>query len=365
MFKRSLWTLSVIALVVLGASAQASSSTRSARRGDSNAYRLRALVSDQAGEAAAVDPNLVNAWGLVAGPSTPWWVADNGTDVSTLYDGDGNVIPLVVQVNGAPTGTVFNGGPSFVVSHNGASGPSLFLFSTERGTIRGWNPGVPPPAPSTRAFKVVDRSAEGAIYKGLAVASGTNHDFLYATDFHNARVDVFDEDFNLVTRPGAFVDPDLPAGFAPFGIQTINNRIFVTYAMQDADAEDDVAGPGLGYVDLYSRGGTLLGRVAGGGELNAPWGLAMAPADFGEFGGDLLIGNFGDGVINAFAPEASGAFAPQGALHRLRGKVLSIDGLWALEFGNGGAAGPTNSLYFTAGPDDESHGLFGKIQAHS
>ncbi len=364
MFKRSLWTLSVIALVVLGASAQASSSPRTARR-DENAYRLRPLVSDQAGEAPVLDPNLVNAWGLVAGPSTPWWVADNGTDVSTLYDGDGNTIPLVVQVNGAPTGTVFNGGSGFVVTHNGASAPSLFLFSTERGTIRGWNPGVPPPAPSTRAFKVVDRSAEGAIYKGLAIASGENHDFLYATDFHNARVDVFDEGFDPVNRPGAFVDPDLPAGFAPFGIQTINNRIFVTYAMQDADAEDEVAGPGLGYVDMYSRGGNLLGRVAGGGALNAPWGLAKAPADFGEFGGDLLIGNFGDGTINAFAPEASGGFEPQGALHRLRGKVLSIDGLWALEFGNGAAAGPTNTLFFTAGPEDETHGLFGKIQAQN
>ncbi len=367
MLKRTVSMFSVAALVLLlGASAQAAGSPSSpgGAGGDANSYRVHRLVSDQPGEAAQLDPNLVNAWGLAAGPTSPWWVADNGTNRSTLYDGDGNVIPLVVKVTGAPTGTVFNGGTDFVVSHHRHSGPSVFIFSTEDGTIHGWNPAVPPPGPSTRAYTVVDRSAEGAIYKGLAIASGASRDRLYATDFHNGRVDVFDGNFDLIERPGAFTDPALPAGFAPFGIQTIGTLVFVTYAKQDADAEDEIAGPGLGFVDMYSRRGDLLGRVASEGSLNAPWGLALPPADFGGFGGDLLIGNFGDGKINAFAPGASGTFEPQGALQRATGGDLSVDGLWAIEFGNGGAAGPMNSLYFTAGPDEENHGLFGSIEAH-
>jgi uncharacterized protein (TIGR03118 family) len=361
MLKRTVSLLFIVASVVVVASTPAVS----APRYGSNSYRVHRLVADQQGEAAQLDPNLVNAWGLVAGPSTPWWVADNGTNLSTLYDGEGTVLPLVVRVGGAPTGTVFNGDTNFVVHHNKRSGPSLFLFDTESGLIRGWNPGVPQPAPSTKAYTVVDRSAEGAIYKGLAIASTPSHDFLYAADFHNARVDVFDGSFALQDRPGAFVDQTLPAGFAPFGIQTIGNHVVVTYAMQDADAEDEIAGPGLGYVDMYSRRGDLQGRIASGGMLNAPWGIAQAPADFGGFSGDLLIGNFGDGAINAFAPGAGGVFTFDGALQRANGKPLLIDGLWALEFGNGAAAGPTNSLYFTAGPQDETHGLFGSIEAHA
>jgi uncharacterized protein (TIGR03118 family) len=367
MLHRSVSITSVATLVLLlGAPAQAGSLSRGpSATDDANSYRVHRLVSDQPGMAAHLDPNLVNAWGLVAGPTSPWWVADNGTNKSTLYDGDGNPIPLIVKVTGAPTGTVFNGGSDFVVSHHRHSGPSVFLFSTEDGTIHGWNPAVPPPGPSTRAYTVVDRSAEGAIYKGLAIASGRSGARLYATDFHNARVDVFDGDFNRVMRPGAFVDPGLPAGFAPFGIQSVGNRVIVTYAKQDADAEDEIAGTGLGYVDMYSRRGDLLRRVASGGDLNAPWGVALAPADFGAFGGDLLIGNFGDGAVHAYAPTNSGAFEPHGVLLRANGHDLAIDGLWALEFGNGGAAGPTDSLYFTAGPDDEQHGLFGSIEASS
>jgi uncharacterized protein (TIGR03118 family) len=365
MLHRSVSITSVAALaLLLGAPAQAGSLPRAAT-GDSNSYRVHRLVSDQPGMAAQLDPNLVNAWGLVASPTSPWWVADNGTNKSTLYDGDGNLIPLVVKVTGAPTGTVFNGGSDFVVSHHRHSGPSVFIFSTEDGTIHGWNPAVPPPGPSTRAYTVVDRSAEGAIYKGLAIASGGSGARLYATDFHNGRVDVFDGNFDPVERPGAFTDPGLPAGFAPFGIQTVGDHVIVTYAKQDADAEDEIAGPGLGYVDMYSRRGDLLERVASAGDLNAPWGVALAPADFGAFGGDLLIGNFGDGVVNAYAPTNSDSFEPRGALHRRNGNDLAIDGLWAIEFGNGGAAGPTDSLYFTAGPDEEEHGLFGSIEVSS
>jgi len=329
-----------------------------------NIYTVTNLVSDVPGEAAHVDPNLVNAWGLAAGPTTPWWVADNETDVSTLYTGDGDAIPLVVQVEGAPTGLVFNGGPNFVVSDGaGNSGPSRFMFATESGTIRGWNPSVPPPPPSTESFVVVDRSDVEANYKGLAIASTPDGDFIYAADFHNARVDVFDGGFNLVTNPGAFVDPRIPHGFAPFGIQNIGGQIFLAYAKQDAEAEDEVAGQGLGFVDRFDTGGTFLGRVASRGQLNAPWGLALAPASFGRFGGDLLVGNFGDGKINAYARRPNGTFAYRGALRGTDGEALSIDGLWALGFGNDAAAGPAGTLFFTAGPDDEEHGLFGKIEA--
>ena len=240
---RNRWVLTTCALalaVVLGGSVAAAASGTSSD--DENRYKLTRLVSDKPDTAVNQDPNLVNAWGLVAGPIDAVVGGQQRHQHLDAVRRRGNAIPLVVKVGGAPTGTVFNGGSGFVVSHDGASGPSLFLFSTENGTIRGWNPAVPPPAPSGLSFKVVDRSGEGAIYKGLAIATTAAGGRLYATDFHNARVDVFDESFNLVTTAGAFHDPGIPAGFAPFGIQTIGSRIFVTYAKQDADAEDDVAG---------------------------------------------------------------------------------------------------------------------------
>jgi uncharacterized protein (TIGR03118 family) len=328
-----------------------------------NRYQETDLVSDVPGAAMHEDPNLVNAWGLTAGPTSPWWVSDNGTDVSTLYDGTGTAIPLVVKVAGAPTGDVFNGGPGFVVSHEGDSGPSVFLFATESGTIRGWNPAVPATSStSTRSFRVGGRRGAGAVYKGLAIATGTEGDLLYATDFHNGRVDVWNSNFELVHRHD-FVDPTLPDGYAPFGIQAINGHIFVTYAQQVPGSNDEAHGPGLGFVDMFSPEGAFEGRVASRHALNAPWGLAWAPADFGRFSDDLLVGNFGDGRIIAFAPTAGGGFERAGIVRGAGGVPLVIDGLWALEFGNGAAAGPTNSLFFTAGPGDESHGLFGVINA--
>ncbi len=341
--------VSVVAGVLAGASLAG---------GNQNAYRVTTLVSDR------TDPNLVNAWGLAAGPTSPWWVADNGTDVSTLYDAAGTVMSLVVSVGGGPTGTVFNGTTSFVVTDGTNSGASLFLFSSEDGKIRGWSPAVPPPAPSTASQVAVDRSGQGAIYKGLAIASTPAGDFLYATDFHNGRVDVFDGSFGLVDTPGAFVDGKIPSGFAPFGIQNIGGTIYVTYAKQDADREDDVRGQGLGFVDRFDTSGTLLGRVATRGQLNAPWGLAKAPAAFGKFSGDLLVGNFGNGEINAYKLGPNGKFNRRGTLRNPRGKQIKISGLWALEFGNGAPAnGPTDTLFFTAGPRDEKGGRFGTITA--
>ena len=318
-----------------------------------NAYVQHNLVSDGTIAADHTDGQLVNAWGLTSLPGSPWWVADNETSVSTLYGADGTKRALVVSVPNNPTGAVSNTSSSFVVG----SGPALFLFSTEEGKILAWNMSV-----GTTAQVVADKSGDGAIFKGLAIAG----DRLYATDFHNAQVDVFDGSFGDVNTPGAFEDPGIPAGFAPFGIQNVGGTIFVTYAKQDADQHDDVAGQGLGFVDAFDTTGKLLGRVATRGQLNSPWGIAMAPASFGRFGGDLLVGNFGDGEITAFERGPNGAFEPRGQLRTEDGGVLSIDGLWALQFGKGAANnGPTDTLFFTAGPDDESHGLFGTIRAAS
>jgi uncharacterized protein (TIGR03118 family) len=329
-----------------------------------NRYTVTPLVSDNGVPGTKVDPNLVNAWGLVAGPTTPWWVADNGTDVSTLYDGTGTAIPLVVSVGGGPTGLVFNGSETdFVVSDGTNLGAARFIFASEDGKIRGWSPAVPPPPPSTQSQVAVDRSAKGAIYKGLAIAQTSNGQRLYAADFHNARVDVFDASWNLIKRRHAFVDERIPEGYAPFGIQAIGGRIFVAYAKQDAAAEDELAGPGRGFVDAYNLAGRLKARVARRGPLNAPWGIARAPKSFGRFGGDLLIGNFGNGRINAYEREEDGRFEHEGRLRTSPEHPIEIDGLWALQFGNGSAAGPTDTLFFTAGPDDESHGLFGTITA--
>ncbi len=344
--------LGLIAAIGLGASALAAT----------DGYTVTRLVSDQAGAAATRDRRLVNTWGLAAGPSTFWWTANNGTDTSSLFDGPGTPQPLVVGVRGAPTGLVFNGGTGFPVTDGTTTASALFLFSTEAGTIRGWSPTVGTATPpSTHTEEVVDRSRKDAIYKGLAMASTADGDWLYATDFHNGRVDVFDDAFQRVRAAGAFSDPNIPPRFAPFGIQSIGGDIFVSYAKQDADAEDDVSGRHLGYVDEFDTSGQLVQRIATRGPLNAPWGLAMAPADFGTASGDLLVGNFGDGRIHAYDVSAMGSPSLVGTLAKANGTPIAIDGLWGLGFGNDGNAGPANSLYFTAGPDDEAHGLFGSI----
>jgi uncharacterized protein (TIGR03118 family) len=321
-----------------------------------NVYTVTNLVADVSGQAANTDANLVNAWGLTSTAGSPWWVSDNQTNVSTVYRANGTTARAPVTVSSAPTGAVSNSSSNFVVSNGTASAPAAFIFSTENGQILAWAG-----ATVSGSTAMQEVATPDAVYKGLAIAG----DRLYATDFHHGRVDVFDGSFQPVNTPGAFVDPGIPAGYAPFGIQNVNGTIVVTYAKQDADAHDDVAGQGHGFVDMFSTSGAFLRRVATHGQLNSPWGIAMAPSDFGRFSGDLLIGNFGDGQISAFEPQSDGSFELVGQLRGSDHKVLTIDGLWALQFGKGALAnnGPTNTLFFTAGPDGESHGLFGTITA--
>jgi uncharacterized protein (TIGR03118 family) len=327
----------------------------------SGGFVLTRLTSDIPGFARFTDPNLINPWGISLNSTDPFWIADNRSGVSTLVDGQGRIPPLVVQTPGvdAPvgtaTGTVFNGGPGFVISENGRAGPSQFLFATEDGLILGWSAGVD----VTHALVAVN-NYDAAVYKGLALATNSQGTFLYAANFFAGTIDVFDQGFHAAQLSGSFSDPAIPAGFAPFNIQSLGGRLYVTYAKQNAVWHDDVPGPGNGYVDVFDTNGNLLSRLVSGGALNSPWGLALAPANFGEFSNDLLVGNSGDGRINAYNPQ-TGAFV--GQLKDAAGIPIQLEHLWGLAFGNGGGAGGQNTLYFTAGIGHEQHGLFGKLVA--
>jgi uncharacterized protein (TIGR03118 family) len=361
--------------------------------GDSHSggfYRQTNLVSDLPNIARVQDTNLVNAWGLSHSPTSPWWISDNGTGLSTVYKGDGTPFnplvpsgtpPLVVTIpppagspagtTAAPTGNVFNPTSDFAVPvpQSAASKPSIFIFATEDGTISGWNPGVD----QTHAILAVDNSGvtqggfTGAVYKGLALATSSSGNFIYATNFRFGQVEQFDANFKLVntfTDPALANDCPIPGPpaqcFAPFGIQSINDQLYVTFALQDAAHHDDVKGAGNGFVDVFDTNGNLIRRFASQGTLNSPWGLTLAPNGFGRFGKNLLVGNFGDGRINAFDP-ATGAFRGQLQGQGGSSNPITINGLWGLGFGNGGLAGPTDTLFFTAGINDEADGLFGSI----
>lgn len=330
-----------------------------------NTYTATILVSNGAVAALSMDVNLVNPWGIALGPSTPMWVANNATSTSTLYDGDGVPQQLVVNLPGGTngpagaTGLVFNGTQDFAINNGVAAAAALFIFDGEGGTVLAWSPNVDP----ANAIVVYDDGAGGAVYKGLAIAADNGANFLYATDFHNGKVDVFDGAFQKVAAPGGFVDPQLPAGYAPFGIQALPRNgqtvICVTYAQHAPDSDEDVPGPGLGIVNVFDTQGTLLQRlVPAGGNLNAPWGVALAPADFGALSNLLLIGNFGDGTINAYDPN-TGAFVD--TLRDSTGQPIVIEGLWGMAFGNGAMNQPTNTLYFAAGIADETAGVYGRI----
>lgn len=328
--------------------------------GAQNAYLQRNLVCDLPGVALHTDTNLLNPWGISLSSSSPFWISDNHSGLSTLYDGSGTPQALVVNIPsptgfnplGAPTGTIFNSTTNFLVASNA---PARFIFATEDGTIIGWNTG-------TNAVLKVDNSTNGAVYKGLAIGTAAGGTYLYATDFHNGKVDVFDSNYKAVTLSGTFNDPSVPSWFAPFGIQNINGQLYVTYAMQDAAKHDDVAGPGHGYVDIFSTTGELVRQLVATGVLNSPWGLVRAPVGFGPVGGALLVGNFGDGAINAFDPATGSWLA---TLNDTNGLPLQIQGLWGLVFGNGSKGGDAHTLYFSAGIAGpgavEDHGLFGSL----
>ena len=345
-----------------GATTTSTPVTVTATIGLSFTYVERKLVSDVPGLAEHTDPNLLNPWGIAFSSTSPFWISDNHAGVSTLYNGSGQAQALVATIPppaggtppAAPTGVVYNNTPDFLV------GPGLsarFIFATEDGTIASWSSG-------SAAVLKADNSASGAVYKGLALGSSGGHNYLYAANFHAGQVDVFDGSYALATLAGSFSDPTLPAGFAPFNVQNIGGQLFVTYAMQDGEQHDDVSGPGNGFVNVFDTSGHLLKRFASNGPLNSPWGVALAPAGFGGFSQALLIGNFGDGRVNAFDP-ATGQFL--GLLLDASGSPIANRGLWDLKFGNGGQGGDTHTLYFTAGiaagGSVEDHGLFGSIAA--
>jgi len=314
------------------------------------------LTSDTGIGGTKKDPNLVNPWGMSRSSGSPWWISDNGSNLSTLYGSDGTAVSLVVSVPGGPSGTVFNGTAAFQL--NGK--PAVFVFCTEGGTILAWNGGT--------AATVV-ASKNGAVYKGLALANVNGVNYLYATDFHYGKVDVLDTNFHYVTSMATLHDRDSDdrafamedlwhKGFAPFNIQNIGGTLYVTYAKQDGAKHDDVPGAGLGFVAAFTPTGRLLQTLEHGNWLNAPWALAEAPGDFGPFSHTLMVGNFGSGQIAAY-DTVSGRFL--GLFEDATGSPISIDGLWALSFGNNGKAGSATALYFTAGPNGESNGLFGTL----
>ncbi|HEV3351499.1 MAG TPA: TIGR03118 family protein [Acidimicrobiales bacterium] len=380
MKKRRLLTrtkLSVVALALPAAAVLSLQPAFASRGRVGRSYVQTNLVSNIPGLAAHTDPNLVNPWGMSNGPGSPLWVSDNHAGVSTVYDGAGNPFPqppgtpTVVTIPaapssgagavGSPDGTTFNTftptDTTFEVSKGGASGTSNFLFATEDGTIAGWNPNVD----ATHAVTAVDRSTVtdaagdvGAVYKGLTLVSTPNGKMLYATNFRFGQVEVFDSNFNMVNT---FTDPLVPAGFAPFGIHSIGGTLFVTFAKQKPGKMDDLARPGNGFVDEFAPNGDLLQRFVSRGKLDSPWAVTLAPSTFGAFGGDLLVGNFGNGRINVF--DRSGTF--RGELTKPEGGPIVISGLWGMRFGNGAHGAGTNTLYFTAGINGEADGLLGTL----
>ena len=331
----------------------------------SNGYTQTNLVSDGAIQAITTDPNLLNSWGIAFFPGGPFWIADNGSGLSTLYDGLGKIIPLVINIPD-PSGTKPNGGtPTGIVAQTnptlflipGTTDSALFIFATEDGTIAAWNNVLD----LLNAHIVVDNSqggsSTGAVYKGLALGNNASGSFLYATNFRSGKIDVFDSSFKPAILAGSFADPNLPAGAAPFGIANLMGNLLVTYAKQNAAKHDDVAGPGLGWVDIFDTNGNLIETFAKSGPLNSPWGVAQAPFNFGRFSNAILIGNFGDGRINAFNP-INRRFL--GQLADASRQPITIDGLWALSFGGAQGSDP-GTLYFTAGPNGEADGLFGSL----
>ena len=345
----------------------------------SSGFADTALVSDKVGVVATtttIDANLSNPWGLAIAPGLPFWIADNNSNLSTLYSGMGtnetgaitgaNEVGIAIPASAAgvpanPTGQVYNGAGGFLISTSAGMEPALFMFDGEGGTIAAW--AKDSGATAVTAYDDgVANGANHAVYKGLALGTVNGSSFLYATDLHNNKVDVFDTNFaEPANMQGKFIDPAIPAGFVPFGIVTLNGQLYVSYTMQDAAKHDEATGAGLGYVDIFDFSGNFVSRFASAGVLNAPWGMAIAPAGFGSLAGDLLIGNFGDGTINVFAPNGTALATSMGPLTVTNGGTLAVPGLWALVFGNGDADKPATTLFYTAGFSDQTDGVFGSI----
>ncbi len=342
-------------------------------------YQVTNLVSNVTGAAKTTDPNLVDAWGLARSSSSPWWISDNVTGLSTLYDGSGDIIPLVVTIpaatkgaTGSPTGAIYNGSTGFQLA---PGKPAVFLFCTNDGTISGWNPGVNP----TQA--VIMASKPNAIYPGATLATWNGNEYLYAANVFSRTIDVYDSNFKPVSMPDhAFRIPDhgddfdadhvkgseslfhflhtsQGKGYAPHNVQNIGGVLYVAYTYQDSNF-NETFGPGMGFVVSFTPDGRFIRAFEYGPWFNSPWGLTIAPNDFGSFSHTLLVGNLGNGQILGFNLE-DGSFV--GTLADQNGTTIAIDRLWALSFGNGGKAGPYNTLYFTAGPNNETQGLFGSI----
>jgi uncharacterized protein (TIGR03118 family) len=343
------------------------------------AFTDTALVVNKAEVVATpgtIDANLQNPWGIAVGPGLPFWIADNNSNLSTLYSGTGTIetqsvtgsadvgiaIPAsaaAVQAN--PTGQVYNGSGGFLIPTSKGQETALFIFDGEGGTIAAW--ATDSGATAVTAYDDgVANGANHAVYKGLALGAVGGAWYLYATDLHNNKVDVFDTNFSKpAAMQGKFVDPSIPAGFVPFGITALDGNLYVTFAKQDSAMHDEITGAGLGYVDIFDLSGNLVSQFAATGVLNAPWGVAIAPAGFGNLEGDVLIGNFGDGTINIFAPNGTALATSKGPLLDSSAKAFAFAGLWSLVFGNGDADKPLTTLFYTAGFADQTDGVFGSI----
>jgi uncharacterized protein (TIGR03118 family) len=327
-----------------------------------------------------IDANLQNPWGVAVGPGLPFWIADNNSNVATLYSGTGMIensgvtgsatvgvaIPAsAAGVQANPTGQVYNGHGGFLTPTPNGPETALFIYDGEGGTIATW--AQDSGATATTVYDDgIANGTDHAVYKGLALASVNGAEFLYATDLHNNKIDVFDTNF---TKPaamqGKFVDPTMPSGFVPFGISVVGGQLYVTYAMQDAAKHDEMTGAGRGYVDIFDFSGNFVSRFASAGVLNAPWGIAVAPAGFGTLQGFVLIGNFGDGTINVFTTNGSALATSVGPLKGANGQALSFPGLWSVVFGNGDADKPATTLFYTAGFASQTDGVFGTITVAS
>src|SRR5580658_4724367 len=379
----SLGVVGAVSLVACGGGGSSGSAASNQMVTPTSGFADTALVSDKTGVVATtttIDANLSNPWGVAIAPGLPFWIADNNSNLSTLYSGTGaietdsvtgsNEVGIAIPASAAgvpanPTGQVYNGGGGFLIPTSAGQESALFIFDGEGGTIAAWASGSGATAVTAYADGVAN-GANHAVYKGLALGTVSGSAFPYATDLHNNKVDVFDTNFTKPTdMQGKFIDPAIPAGFVPFGITALHDQLYVSYTKQDAAKHDETTGAGLGYVDVFDFSGNFVSRFASAGVLNAPWGMAVAPAGFGSLAGDVLIGNFGDGKINVFAPNGTALATSKGPLTVTNGGTITIPGLWSLVFGNGDSDKPLTTLFYTAGFADQTDGVFGSIATSS